>query len=560
MSPLALGLLLCLQAKSPDRPLPGPAAKCGSEIPWTASLEEAQKRAREAKRPIAWWVPTLEDSPMDRKLVVEKYMLSGPFMMPRVVELLRDRFVPLRLEGARAHRERFGVEPLRFIEPGFVFLDADLKVLHKTDRISTFHEDWFVHLLRGVLRKAGQEAPEPKRDLDAAWRALREGKPEPDLFAVIPGDENRWFQGVALHLTGHDDEAREEWKKIKDGRWAWKAAAELARDGPFVRGFEVHEALPADALPELPTSTTVARKAADPARAVRFLAQAQRRSGRWDDSHYNFGGDDSLPNVWMAVTALATLALREWGDPAQLKTVIGRAEAYLKDESKIAGDDTDEIAWAHAYRLLYFAKTGDKDMMARLVKKLADLQRRSGTWFHEYENPFVTASILQVLHDAKAAGADVPDAVVQRGAKALASTRDRKGVFAYNYPGRGGGVEGGAGRMPLCELALQLWGFSKKEMVQSSLDESLKHHGLLERIRKYDDHADAFKNGGFFFWYDQHGRALAARAAGHDAALARQKEIVLSTQEIDGCWVDSHELGRAYGTAMGLLTLKLCEK
>ncbi len=262
----------------------------------------------------------------------------------------------------------------------------------------------------------------------------------------------------------------------------------------------------------------------------------------------------------MAVTALAALAIREWGDPAEQKTVLGRAEACMKDEGRIAEDDTDEIAWAHAYRLLYFARTGDREMMARLVKRLADLQRRSGTWFHEYENPFVTASILQVLHAAKAAGADVPAGVVDRGAKALASTRDRKGVFAYGYPGRGAGIEGAAGRMPLCELGLRLWGFSKDEAVRAALDESFRHHDLLERIRKYDDHADAFRNGGFFFWYDQHGRALAARAAGYDEALARQREIVLSTQEIDGCWVDSHELGRVYGTAMALLTLKLCEK
>ena len=41
-------------------------------------------------------------------------------------------------------------------------------------------------------------------------------------------------------------------------------------------------------------------------------------------------------------------------------------------------------------------------------------------------------------------------------------------------------------------------------------------------------------------------------------ALARQRRIVLETAEIDGCWVDSHELGRTYGTAMALLTLEVC--
>jgi len=48
-------------------------------------------------------------------------------------------------------------------------------------------------------------------------------------------------------------------------------------------------------------------------------------------------------------------------------------------------------------------------------------------------------------------------------------------------------------------------------------------------------------------------------SAGAADVLAKQKEILLATQEIDGCWVDSHELGRVYGTAMALLTLKLCD-
>jgi hypothetical protein len=178
------------------------------------------------------------------------------------------------------------------------------------------------------------------------------------------------------------------------GRWAWKAAAELSRDGPFVRGFEIYEDLPEEAFKEeLPTTTTLPRAKADVARAVRFLLQNQRTSGVWDDSQYNYGGDNSLPNVYMADTALAALALRAWGEPKLIETAITRAEATMKDESKIAADDAQEIAWAHAYRLLYFAKTGDKAMMARLVKKLAELQKASGVWQHEYDNPFVTADV-----------------------------------------------------------------------------------------------------------------------------------------------------------------------
>jgi squalene cyclase len=326
-----------------------------------------------------------------------------------------------------------------------------------------------------------------------------------------------------------------------------------------VRGFEVYENLPEEAFKEaLPTTTTLPRAKVDVARAVRFLLQNQRNGGVWDDSQYNYGGDNSLPNVYMADTALAALALRAWGEPKLIETAITRAEAYMKDESKIAADDGQEIAWAHAYRLLYFAKTGDKAMMARLVKKLAESQKPSGVWQHEYDNPFVTATILHVLDEARAAGAEVPAGVTKRGVAALKSTRDGKGVFSYEFPGRGGAVEGAFGRMPYMEHVLGLYGQSKPESLAASLDTSFKHHPLLERIRKYDDHADAWHNGGFFFWYDQYGRAVAAKASGNTEAMKKQRDIVLQIPEIDGCWVDSHELGRVYGTAMALLTLKLC--
>jgi hypothetical protein len=554
MLALLLSALLA-QAKAPDRPLQGPAAKCGTEIPWTASLAEAQRLAKETGRPIAWWVPTLDGSPMDRKLVVEKHMLAGPFMMPGVVELLSERFVPLRLPGERAHRERFGLAPLDFIEPGLLFLDAELKPIHRVDRISTFSEDWFVGLLNGVLRKAGKEEAKPKPP-SAARKLLLEGALDPALYPE--GDEGTWSRGVALHWAGRDEEGRAEWRKLKEGRWAWKAAAELARDGPFVRGFEVHEALPADALRGLPGTSTLPRAEADVRRAVRFLLRTQRAGGAWDDSNYNFGGDDSLPNVHLAVTALAALALRAHAEGDEAKQALARAERYLRDETKVAAGDMDEIAWAYAYRLLYFAETKDAKTMAVLVRRLGELQHKEGIWYHEYENPFVTATVLHALDAAKKAGAEVPDGTVRRGLAALQTCRDRKGVWSYSYPGRGGELKGAAGRLPLCELALLLHGKATAGSVGAALDLSFQHHELLERVRKYDDHADGWKNGGFFFWYDQHGRALAARAVGSADALRRQREIVLATQEIDGCWVDSHELGRVYGTAMALLTLKLC--
>jgi hypothetical protein len=39
----------------------------------------------------------------------------------------------------------------------------------------------------------------------------------------------------------------------------------------------------------------------------------------------------------------------------------------------------------------------------------------------------------------------------------------------------------------------------------------------------------------------------------------QQKRIILAMPEIDGCFVDSHEIGRCYGTAMALLCLARSE-
>ena len=38
------------------------------------------------------------------------------------------------------------------------------------------------------------------------------------------------------------------------------------------------------------------------------------------------------------------------------------------------------------------------------------------------------------------------------------------------------------------------------------------------------------------------------------------RDLVLALPELDGCFVDSHELGRCYGTAMALLTLSFLDE
>ena len=117
--------------------------------------------------------------------------------------------------------------------------------------------------------------------------------------------------------------------------------------------------------------------------------------------------------------------------------------------------------------------------------------------------------------------------------------------------------------MPLCETALAVWEGSDQKRLLAAVEASLEHHdNTLKTAFKYDDHTSNSGYGGFFFWYDMRGRSEAISEIENVDVRKRlqqkQREIVLSLPEIDGCFVDSHELGRCYGTAMALLTLARC--
>lgn len=115
--------------------------------------------------------------------------------------------------------------------------------------------------------------------------------------------------------------------------------------------------------------------------------------------------------------------------------------------------------------------------------------------------------------------------------------------------------------MPTCELALLRCGQSTQANLAASIKTSQARHAALESVRKYDDHAPPHAIGGFFFWYDVFGRCLAIDAL-TDAGAKRgffeaERKLICGIAEIDGRFVDSHELGKPYGTAMALLSLKL---
>lgn len=532
-------MLLLAQAALADR--------CGSEVEWRASLADAAAEARKLKRPILWYVPETEGTTMDRKKLVDDYMMAGAWMMPAVIEMANSRFVPVK---AVARDNDWGIERIKFHEPGIVILSHDFKPMHVLEGISTQNEAWLVHVLHEVIDKK-YKGEKPK--------------------ARGPGEEEkRYRRGAELFLAGKSDEARETWKALfdekPDSRWAWKAAAEYEGRGPFVHGFECLT-LPEDVFGKPPPSTHFPRdkKEADAAiaRGVEWLLAHQKQNGAWDDNTYVFGGQDSVPNVHMAVTALAAAALLEHRAvaPERVDAALAKAWAYLDDEKHMALDDEDELIWGYVYRLDAFARRGEKEKLNELVKLVEARQRRSGAFRHEYYNPFVTASAIVALEQARAAGADVSPDTIENAAAYLEKKRAANGTFTYGDAGAGAAIEGAAGRMPVCELALLIAGRSDEKRLRAAIDASFAHHERLEAVRKFDDHTDEFANGGFFFWYDLYGRATAIeqiKGATRDKYREALRKIVFEIGEIDGSWVDSHELGKSYGTACALLVLKTC--
>ena len=535
-------LLLATQAALAD--------KCGSEVEWRASLAEAAADARKLKRPILWYVPETEGTTMDRKKLVDDYMMCGVWMMPGVIEMANERFVPVKAVARGKEAGEWGIERIKFFEPGIVILSHDFKPMHVLDGIWTQNEAWMIHMLHeAVNKKYKGEKP-----------AGRE-----------PGDEEaRYTRGAEEFLAGRSDDARETWKRLfdekPDSRWAWKAAAEYAGRGPLVHGFECLTPLPEDVFGKPPRSTSFPRDKKDAAvmisRGVEWLLSHQKQNGAWDDSTYVFGGPDSVPNVNMAVTALVAAALLEHRDvaPERVDAALEKAWAYLDDEKNMALDDKDELIWGYVYRLDAFARRGAKDKLNELVKLVEAQQNKNGSFRHEYANPFATASVIIALEQARAAGADVSPDAIKNAAAWLEKKRDDRGTFSYDASGRGFAVEGSAGRMPTCELGLLIAGRSDEKRLRAAVDASFAHHDRIEAVRKFDDHTDEFQNGGFFFWYDLYGRSLAIerlKGAARDKSREALRKIVFEIGELDGSWVDSHELGKSYGTACALLILKL---
>lgn len=410
-------------------------------------------------------------------------------------------------------------------------------------------------------------------DFDAARRELE----APETA------EAHYWRALLDWQAGREDDARKRWELLaRDfaaSPWAWRASGNLVKakdtlmDGPIVHEFEEVVWAPEAALKELPTRTGWPRgdKDADDVarRAVEWLLRHQRSDGSWSDSRYVYCPSPKiLPNVFVAVTSLGALALLEWRDvdPKRCDAARERAEAFALDDKRMNRGQNEEI-YADAYRLMYLARKSElvkdaKDAalkrMGEIARNLAATQDASGFWAHEYPNPFCTAAVLFGLQRAKAAGAEVDETVIQKGCAGLKKLRGPDGRQPYGAGGRASPDKDTSARSAMCDLALYWGKEATAEELAASVERYWKYVDRSEAVRVCDYHADG-ELGGFFFW---HGFTHTVEAA---AALDKEKRAdyfakarahILKIPEWDGSFIDSHELGKGYGTAMALIALK----
>jgi hypothetical protein len=586
------------------------AKKCDSQIPWitdgitlidmelaaghhpnfpeahqpnykadrVALMAKAKAAAQEQKKLILWYCPRMYGLHMYRAALTDRYMKVTAFTDPDVVELIKAKFVPLRMCCDEETGKALNLRPFDFVEPGFIFMTPDGKVVHKIDHIRTFNGDWFQAALTAVLRQ------HPEYDRGAAGRidksaALQKGI---DFLSQKKFDEARKsleslsdpeaiYHLAAVDLwTGKDPAPRLRTliAKHPDSPWAWRAAANVVKSedtlpqGPLVHHFEDFFYRPIDGIP---TSTRLPAKDADTAvrRAVEFLLNAQWDDGMWRDSRYAFWPDEKiLPNVWMAVTALSAIALSEWRDidPKRIDAAIKKAEACLRDEKRLNADQHEEI-YAHAYRLHWFAARKDAAMLNKIIARVVAMQDAQGFWAHEYPNPFITGVVVHALDTARKAGADVPGPVYRRAADALMSTRGSGGRQTYRCDGQPPDNEKSSmSRTAICELALHQAGKLSLADVEKGVEAYWKMVDRLEAVRLCDYHSDG-RLAGFFYFHAGFHTLEAARALSGPARESTQKrfrERLLAIPEWDGSFVDSHEIGKSYGTASALLMLSRC--
>ncbi len=216
---------------SPERRIRKMAARCGSEIAWVATWDEAAALARKEKKLVLVVFRSLSG------FEISDAASSGPFMDPDIVALLEERFVAYRFsKGMEApfvpQGSSYGIGPLSF---GTTFLLAtpEGEIVGDTFSAETtaFHDFLVEHLARNPEFR-GPPRPGGLKGLDLAEFYLRRGDLDKAAKLLDEPDSARGLRLEAslLRRLKKGDEALTRLEKARQADGGEEAAAAIALD------------------------------------------------------------------------------------------------------------------------------------------------------------------------------------------------------------------------------------------------------------------------------------------------------------------------------------------
>ena len=340
-------------------------------------------------------------------------------------------------------------------------------------------------------------------------------------------------------------------------------------------------------------------------RGIEFLLRRQNKNGSWGSARNTKGLNIYAPvpgahhAFRTAVTSLCISALLETADDeGDVALAIDRGEAWLIEHLPKLRRATPMAlynVWGHAYSIQALARMlqrrpDDKKRRRQIlgliesqVDRLDRYECVDGGWCYYDFNAhtkkpsgspisFVSATVLVAFHEAKAAGVEVPQRLVDRAMESI--RRQRKPDFSYCYgeylrwvpmypinrPG------GSLGRSQACNLAMRLWGDQtvSDQVVTVWLDRLFARNGWLSIGRKRPvPHESWFAVAGYFYYYGHYYAALSIEQLPPDERgrhFDQLAHLLVGLQEKDGSWWDYplYDYHQQYGTALALMALGRC--
>jgi len=411
--------------------------------------------------------------------------------------------------------------------------------------------------------------------------------------APARGAEARYYLGCLQSVGPQQEQAYETWAQLRrehpQSPWALRATARLAWPGR-VGPMENLRAVPLGDTRHKSTEQQVA--AADTKqlvhRAVRYLLLHQRQDGSWTVETRQYQS---------AITALITKALLLWshdldGDLGKQTTAaVDKACTWLRAHMRNA-DPKEASTFGATYMLdLFLARhaadpgPANKRTVERAIGFLLGGQCPDGAWSYSYgfgvnwiggfggwprtdrgrTHSMNTGPALLFLAMANGAGFRVNSRAMRKAADVLEDMRESAGVYTYTYPlplnfRR---PDQSIARGPVCEHALLAWGKVERADLAKAMATFMKYKdGLRAPVKLDASWATPHNFSSYFYFYAYYHAVLAIRTMEGPQASKMRRQLradILAVPEMDATWVDYHQLGKPYGTAMALLILKLTE-